>query len=297
VKRNAGTGDLSYYQWHVARWINSRTRAKLDWSGRGLFREILDRLHAKGKLPFAPQELASMIGATAQEIEAIWPIICVHFSRDPHDAESFRFAVSDMVRAEYERFLKKRRENGRKGGKSKSLKNQSDSWQVLGENHSGSLNDVLPKTKLDKTRTKLENQTPVVRLSEPPPEPPEPRAARLEFSLSAPQVLIAAMREEYSRLRKPTGDRDWAKALEEISSQFLSDADVLSRVLPAFRLEVRSWQNRDIEKIPLPKSWLSAQSWLRGIDGPAVAPAGDDWKRGLPAEFRPPDEEPKRRVN
>lgn len=111
--------ELHFYEWRATTWAMSETRDRLDATGRGIYRELLDQCYTQGKFPDEPEWICRKCACTPEQYEKAWPRIARHF---PISNESgYRWNVpANIVRREYFRFVSEQRENGRKRWAQKS---------------------------------------------------------------------------------------------------------------------------------------------------------------------------------
>ncbi len=104
--------ELHFYEWRMAAWSMSETRDRLDATGRGIYRELLDCCYAQGVIPDDPKWICRRCACTPEQLAEVWPIIECKF---PRCSESHRHNVhADIVRKEYTAYVDKQRAN-RKG--------------------------------------------------------------------------------------------------------------------------------------------------------------------------------------
>lgn len=93
--------EIHYYEWSVSRWATSSTRDRLDATGRGIFRELLDLCYTQGGFPFEVDLLCRKCACSSQQFDLIWPIIEKHFPKDKHDPAKRINHVANMIRRAY----------------------------------------------------------------------------------------------------------------------------------------------------------------------------------------------------
>lgn len=109
--------ELHYYDWSLTRWFTSDTHDILDATGRGIYRELLDRCYAQGRIPSDPAILARMCRSTDIQFADVWPLIKRHFTADKNDGSYLRNKLADTFRSRYFRYKKTQREKAARGGR------------------------------------------------------------------------------------------------------------------------------------------------------------------------------------
>jgi hypothetical protein len=71
--------EIHFYEWSVTRWACSNTRDVLDATGRGIYRELLDRCYIQGPIPSDTKSLSSIARCTTSQLDLVWPLIKHHF--------------------------------------------------------------------------------------------------------------------------------------------------------------------------------------------------------------------------
>lgn len=111
--------DVHFYEWSVIRWFTSDTRAQLDPTGRGIFRDLIDLCYAQGSIPKDPELLCRKTDATREQFNRVWPIIEHHFHQHPKQKNVLVNHVASAYRTNYFRYLKRQKSNGNTGGRPK----------------------------------------------------------------------------------------------------------------------------------------------------------------------------------
>src|SRR4051794_2680374 len=105
--------ELHFYEWRISAWATSETRDRLDATGRGVYRELLDHCYAKGEFPDDQEWICRRCACTTEQFEKVWPLLQKHFpiSKTP----GYRWNVpANIVRREYFRYVdgqRKKRKN------------------------------------------------------------------------------------------------------------------------------------------------------------------------------------------
>lgn len=118
--RRTRESTVTYYEWHVSRWLASDTRALLDPAGRGIYREALDLCYATGSIPKDPQLLARKLDCTEEQLRRVWPVISRHFRVDKKHPDTLTNRFADMFRSNFFTYLTDQKTRASKGGKNKN---------------------------------------------------------------------------------------------------------------------------------------------------------------------------------
>jgi hypothetical protein len=118
--------DLHYWTWRGSVWAASETRAILDATGRGIYRELLDICYLQGSFTSPDVDLDGIclrLACTIDQFKVVWPKIRRHFQVSKNDPERLENAQANLVRREYFGFVDSQRENGKKRWAQKVAKN------------------------------------------------------------------------------------------------------------------------------------------------------------------------------
>ncbi len=100
--------EVHYYEWRMSAWATSETRDRLDATGRGIYRELLDHCYGQGKIPDDPEWICRRCACTFDEYEKTWKVIGRHFPKISRTA--YRYNVhADIFRREYFAYVEKQR--------------------------------------------------------------------------------------------------------------------------------------------------------------------------------------------
>jgi hypothetical protein len=110
--RQTRESSVTYYDWHVSRWLASDTRALLDPAGRGIYREALDLCYVTGSIPKDPQLLARKLDCTEEQLRRVWPVISRHFRTDKKHPSTLTNRFADTFRTNFFRYLYQQKQNG-----------------------------------------------------------------------------------------------------------------------------------------------------------------------------------------
>ncbi len=120
------TIEIQYYDWRLVAWLTSETRDRLDATGRGIYRELLDQCYAQGGFPYDTEWICRKCACTPEELATVWPIIERHFPCFPKKKTHRHHWVSDIFRKKVISMLKTAKISGKKGGqKSQEIKRLS----------------------------------------------------------------------------------------------------------------------------------------------------------------------------
>jgi len=107
--------DVHYYEWSVVRWFTSDTRAQLDPTGRGIFRDLIDLCYAQGSIPKDPELLCRKTDATREQFNRVWPIIEHHFHQHKRHKNLLVNDVAEVYRKQFFSYLKEQKRHGKSG--------------------------------------------------------------------------------------------------------------------------------------------------------------------------------------
>ncbi len=241
---------MRHYEWDLTRWPTSETRIRLDATGRGIYRELLDWCYAQGEMPDDHECMARYCGATLDQFEQVWPTIKSHFRKAKHKPNSLENVHANMSRKRYFSFIVKQQENGGKIKKKSGPVSHDKSETSIGlasEIGSGGLAvaEKIPnqeekrreeKTKEEKTGVGQRPQPPVALIEDRWGEfrkacsgtgidgsGPDWDKARLEWFVLDFEMQIAAIHGIHERLKN-------------------SPDDPSLRSLPQYYIKDRKWQ-------------------------------------------------------
>ena len=103
--------DITYYEWSVSRWLNSRTRLVLSPEGRQIFRELLDQCYAAGGIPKDLDLMARRADCTEEQMRRVWPLIEHHFRADKKDKNLLFFGPATVWRGSCFRYVDQQKKN------------------------------------------------------------------------------------------------------------------------------------------------------------------------------------------
>jgi hypothetical protein len=115
------TPEVHFYEWHVSRWLGSKTRMRLDDAGRSIYRELLDLCYSQGEIPNPERDEAGKralilhCATTVERFDATWAVIKGKFRAHKRDTLLLTFPPADLIRREYFRYVEKQRARGREG--------------------------------------------------------------------------------------------------------------------------------------------------------------------------------------
>lgn len=102
--------EIHFYEWRIGAWATSETRDRLDASGRGIYRELLDHCYGQGRFPDDPEWICRRCACAPEQFEKTWKVIARHFPKVGRTA--YRYNVhADIVRDEYFSYVEKQRSN------------------------------------------------------------------------------------------------------------------------------------------------------------------------------------------
>jgi uncharacterized protein YdaU (DUF1376 family) len=168
---------MSLYEWNMTLWGMSRTRNRLDATGRGIYRELLDWCYAQGSIPDDHEAMARYCGATIDQFEAVWPYIKTHFVRARAKENSLQNKLANVQRKQYFEFISQQRVNGARGGKKRALATDAQSTTSLGLAMPPPENISSQQDKTREEKRREEN----IRREEKPPRPTSPPPDEAEW--------------------------------------------------------------------------------------------------------------------
>ena len=163
---------LRHYEWDLTLWSTSQTRAALDATGRGIYRELIDLCYAQGGFSVKPLEpLCHTLACTQEQFKAIWGMVRGHFRRS---GKGFHYSLPRALktRDDYKTFCERQRSrrNASTFPKSMTALGQLTNGQTGNENGpTGGQPAVGPNndtTRHDTTRHDNDTTSPVVGVVE-----------------------------------------------------------------------------------------------------------------------------------
>lgn len=271
--------EVHFYEWSVPRWALSKTRMKLDATGIGVFRELLDLCYAQGSCPRDPDLLAAHSKCTRAEFDRVWPVIKKHFHVSKHDSESLENDVATVFRRNYFKFVAKQRKN-RKGSvppKDSVINALPNSGAGSGATTATTVDEPHNTTQYDTTQYDTIREEKIQE----EPESPADQKSKTTSPPAAAEVATANPPSRQSSWLKDSGfcqlidgfqaagapitDEDRAEAAWEWgkldNEQRISAIDSVLR-----RTQVGAWD--DPAFIPRPKNYLKKHEWNRPIVTP-----------------------------
>ena len=126
--------EIHFYEWRIGAWAISETRDRLDSSGRGIYRELLDHCYGQGKIPDDPEWICRRCACTQEQYEKAWKVIARHFPKI--EGTEYRYNVhSDIVRGEYFAYVEKQRANRKcRDDKSNKINDEHYDCTTMSEN-------------------------------------------------------------------------------------------------------------------------------------------------------------------
>lgn len=103
--------SLHYYEWDVARWSTSQTRDVLDATGRGIYRELLDRCYIQGSIPADPVLQSGIAACTVEQMERYWPLMKHHFRTRKNAPGKLENPFANVFRKQFYAYTKQQAKN------------------------------------------------------------------------------------------------------------------------------------------------------------------------------------------
>lgn len=289
------TPEVHFYEWSVPRWVLSSTHDKLDASGRGIYRELLDLCYTQGGFPFDIPLICRKCACTAEQFEAAWIEIERHFPKDSHRPSMRINRDANTYRKNYFGYVAKQRKNRKgthpEGGTRKPVES-TDNAVVVGENlttvekssdggftqHNTTLHDV---TQHDTTRDEgnVSTPPPPTRLPQTPVDPPR-RASVSPRNGHRPGAMGDEPWQEFRRLGTQYGwkysDVEWDEARQygwsplDFTQQLTAVAHIRALIEAGDSGLVRAH----------PKNYLAKGMYIRSIGPPpktSAVPSKTAW--------------------
>jgi hypothetical protein len=108
------TPEIHFYEWRVSVWLASETRDRLDATGRGIYRELLDHCYTQGSFPDDPEWICKRCACTSGQFQSVWEIIARHFPISNRAGYRWNM-LANITRKEYHSYVR-RQQNRRKSG-------------------------------------------------------------------------------------------------------------------------------------------------------------------------------------
>ena len=123
--------EVQYYDWRLTVWTSSETRDRLDATGRGIYRELLDHCYAQGSFPDDEEWVCRKCACTSREYAKWWPVIQRHFAKSRREGHRHN-GIADIWRSQYFSYLDRQRSNRKMGvGKSSNGNNIRDGGRTV----------------------------------------------------------------------------------------------------------------------------------------------------------------------
>ncbi len=125
--------EIHFYEWRIGAWAISETRDRLDATGRGIYRELLDQCYGAGKIPDDAEWICRRCACTMDQYEKAWKVISRHFPMI--NGTEYRYNVkADLMRSEYFKYVEKQRINrSHRTDKSKEINEVYDGGSTVEE--------------------------------------------------------------------------------------------------------------------------------------------------------------------
>ncbi len=126
--------EVYYYDWKASLWSASETRDRLDATGRGIYRELLDQCYLQGSFPGDPEWICRKCACTMSQYLKYWPKMeHQFFSPDEHHFKVVRFEnqAANIFRAKFLKTSESRIKAGLASAASKSNESSKTGQHVL----------------------------------------------------------------------------------------------------------------------------------------------------------------------
>lgn len=154
-----GLDEVQYYNWRLTRWSMSETRDRLDSSGRGIYRELIDHCYGAGMFPDDQEWICRKCACSKADFKKWWPIIERHFPKTKKEGHRHNI-LADIWRKRYFGHLQSQRDNGRKGGRNSNQSNQVETDGLSTPDPSLNSQEPNPQAKeRKKERKKIKKET------------------------------------------------------------------------------------------------------------------------------------------
>ncbi len=121
MKRNR-IAEIHFYEWRVGAWVTSETRDRLDATGRGIYRELLDHCYTQGKIPDDPEWMCRRCACSQEQLDKAWKVLVRHFPQIS-GTEYRSNVMADIFRSEYFSYVDQQKNN--RAGKRRSRDDKS----------------------------------------------------------------------------------------------------------------------------------------------------------------------------
>jgi hypothetical protein len=156
--------EMYLYEWSVLAWNTSSTRLRLDATGRGIYRELLDQCYTQGSIPSDPELICRICSCTMAEFERYWPLMSAKFLKDKKDDSQLTNKRADAARSDYFRYCKEQKRRRVEYVKKRGLAKSNGT----NEEQNGGHNAKQPNTS--QIRVRYESELDTNTNIEPPPE-------------------------------------------------------------------------------------------------------------------------------
>lgn len=105
--------DISFYEWRIIAWRTSDTYLKLDSSGRGIYRDLLDQCYAQGDFEFDESLICALCNCSKESLTEQWPKMQKNFPKR-RNGRHFN-AHADLFRRGYFGYVEGQRKHAKDG--------------------------------------------------------------------------------------------------------------------------------------------------------------------------------------
>lgn len=222
--------DISFYEWRINVWRTSDSYLRLDATGRGIYRDLLDQCYAAGDFEYDPELICALCKCTPEQLEHAWKRIEKSFVKRRNGR--FGNGVADIFRKNYFAYV----ENQRKIAKDAAAKRNG--------------NKEIPRVPSPKPQpSQSQHDTDTIQT----------RNNTKQDSTEKKRAACASFEGDFERFI-----REYPKEVNQVAQQlFISVVNTLAdeRLLFAnlkLYCQTDQWK-RGI--IPAAKTWLSEGSW------------------------------------
>lgn len=230
--------DISFYEWRINVWRTSDSYLRLDATGRGIYRDLLDQCYAAGDFEYDPELICALCKCTPEQLEQAWKRIEKSFVKRRNGR--FGNGVADIFRKDYFAYV----ENQRKIAKDAAAKRKG--------------NNEIPRVPSPKPQaSQSQHDTDTIQ-------------TRNDTKREAPKRSAAAFQVDCERFQKEYPETvsgfDLQVLLGQINNQ--ADQDTMFRNLDLYK-RTDKWKRGIVLSA---ENWLSKGFWKVAPKDPVAQP-------------------------
>ena len=148
--------DISFYEWRVNAWRTSDSFVRLDATGRGIYRDLLDQCYVAGDFELDKEWICNLCRCTMEQLEAAWPKLEKSF---PARSNARRYnALAEVFRKQYFAYVNKQKKHGKSGAEKRHGIKEMD--RVPQNSEEGALETLKNKNKKENKKENEDKATP-----------------------------------------------------------------------------------------------------------------------------------------